>query len=101
MTRSPNTNTNGKSFDLDTVNMVWQKAKRIANSKTDSFREDICGSIIAKSAYGKTAHEYGWEIDHIKPVSKGGTDQIDNLQPLHWETNRAKSDTYPWTCGTP
>jgi 5-methylcytosine-specific restriction endonuclease McrA len=47
--------------------------------------------------YGQTS-KYGWEIDHIKPVSKGGTDDLSNLQPLQWENNRRKGDNYPWHC---
>jgi len=39
------------------------------------------------------------EIDHIKPVSLGGTDDLRNLQPLHWRNNRYKGDNYPdWDC---
>ncbi|KUG25132.1 hypothetical protein ASZ90_005048 [hydrocarbon metagenome] len=41
---------------------------------------------------------YGWEIDHIIPLSLGGTDDIANLQPLHWENNRKKSDNLEWSC---
>jgi len=37
------------------------------------------------------------EIDHIKPVAKGGGDELENLQPLYWKTNRAKSDSWPVT----
>ena len=44
--------------------------------------------------YGNTSSKHGWEVDHIKPVSKGGTDDLSNLQPLQWDNNRKKSDTY-------
>jgi 5-methylcytosine-specific restriction endonuclease McrA len=40
--------------------------------------------------------EGGWEIDHIVPVSLGGSDDLDNLQPLWWKNNRRKGDNYPW-----
>lgn len=33
-----------------------------------------------------------WEIDHIIPVSKGGSFHYTNTQPLWWEKNREKSN---------
>ena len=39
--------------------------------------------------------KYGWEIDHLKPVVLGGTDDIENLNALQWQNNRSKGDDYP------
>ena len=33
-------------------------------------------------------------IDHIMPISRGGTNTIDNVQPLCHECNREKQDKY-------
>ena len=32
--------------------------------------------------YGRKDLEYGWVIDHIKPLSEGGTNDISNLRPM-------------------
>ena len=52
-----------------------------------------------REKYGQTAQlGEGWEIDHIKPIARGGIDDISNLRPLQWKNNRSKSDNYPdWT----
>jgi hypothetical protein len=95
MTRIYNTSSSGGSFDEATIEAVWKKGMPEGLS---SFRKDVCGASMFRNYYGKTKI-WGWEIDHIKPVSKGGTDDLDNLQPLQWENNRHKRDDWPdWTC---
>ncbi|MEM7241817.1 MAG: HNH endonuclease signature motif containing protein [Pseudomonadota bacterium] len=39
----------------------------------------------------------GWEVDHIVPKSKGGSNKRRNLQALQTEANRKKSDKIPRT----
>ena len=78
-----------------TINNTWEKASPIKGQNPDVYRKDAYGNKIRKASYG-TQGEFGWELDHKKPVSKGGSDNARNIQPLHWEENRQKSDKYPY-----
>jgi 5-methylcytosine-specific restriction endonuclease McrA len=82
------------TFDEYIIEQVWQKASKVQNNAPNIYRKDYAGAWIRRDQYGKQT-EYGWEIDHLNPVSNGGSDDLSNLFPLQWKNNLSKSDNYP------
>ena len=98
MARNRNTDTGGRPFGNTTVNAVWSKGRPVDGYDRNVWRYDMCGKPMKYSDYGNTSSAHGWEVDHIYPAAKGGSDDLSNLQPLQWDNNRQKSDIYPWSC---
>ena len=88
-----------KQTNEPTKTPVWAKGREIPRYDKSVWRHDICGAVMKYSEHGNTNSEHGWEIDHIHPTALGGKTTWENLQPLNWKNNRAKSDRYPWKCG--
>lgn len=98
MFRSNNTTLNGLSWSESTKRAVWNKGQVISGYSPEEWRRDICGFPMKWDEHGNRQSEYGWEVDHIYPASKGGSDDLSNLQPLYWKNNAEKGDKLDWTC---
>lgn len=72
---------------------VWLNADPIEGRDSRTWRKDPCGALMRWSDYGNCKSRWGWEVDHVMPVTMGGTDAIENLQALHWKNNRRKGET--------
>lgn len=80
------------SFSEGIVQRVWEKGKIVSGNDPNMWRMDQCGAWIGRVYYGNRDSQYGWEIDHITPVSDGGGDELYNLRPLQWGNNVSKQD---------
>jgi len=58
----------------------WEVLKR------DNYTCKKCGKSPSSD------HKVQLEVDHKVPVSKGGLDEVDNLQTLCWDCNQGKKD---------
>ena len=67
---------------------LWNNAKKVRGKNPNLYRRDVYGNQLFKPSYGKDSAQ-GWQIDHIKPKSRGGSDTTRNLQPLQSKKNRS------------
>jgi len=71
---------------------AWENAKKIRGKDPTQYRQDPYGNTIYKASHGKST-AMGWDVDHIKPKSRGGKDTTQNLQALNASQNRSKGAT--------
>ncbi len=64
------------AFTEEQIQKAWEKATVVVGYDSNVYRKDECGAWIARKQYGKRNLSFGWEIDHIKPQSKGGGDEL-------------------------
>lgn len=70
---------------------AWEKAGTIRGKDPGKYRKDPYGNVIYKACYGRNS-DMGWEVDHIRPRSRGGSDTTRNVQALNTGVNRHKRD---------
>ena len=73
---------------------IWNKGFVVPGYDSEKIRKDQCGAFIEWDKYGDRSdiNNMGWEIDHIKPVSKNGPDIVSNARPLQWYNNASRQN---------
>lgn len=69
---------------------VWDKMYK---NKEDVY--DYAGRLMKKSACGNPHSRFHPTIDHVRPLSNGGQDTLDNIVICHRDTNEEKADSFP------
>lgn len=81
-------------MDDELIMQIWEKAGIIEGLDPTLFRTDVCGAIMSWNHRNQDS-SFGWVIDHIYPVSKGGDDQLINLRAMNIANARSKGNDYP------
>ena len=78
------------------MKITEQTAKQLFREKyPNGVGYDFAGRKMSISNYGDSS-KVGWDVDHILPVSKGGTDAKENLQCTNVITNDNKANNTTW-----
>lgn len=77
-------------LNRETAMRLWNKA-----FGKETRVSDFANRVIDKGAYGDRNSEFGWNVDHILPVSQGGKTNDSNLFITHIKTNDEKADKFP------
>ena len=77
-------------LNRETAMRLWSKS-----FGKETKVKDFTGREIAKGAYNDRNSEYGWNVDHILPQSRGGKTADHNLICCHILTNDEKADKFP------
>ena len=82
----PSTDASGKPFDAATIEAVWNKA--VPCREHPPMRMDAYGALIWRGGYGNVSSKFGWIIGRRRSLTNGGGDELENLEPLQWETEQ-------------
>lgn len=77
-------------LNRETAMRLWSKS-----FGKETKVKDFAGREIAKGAYNDRNSEYGWNVDHVLPQSRGGKTADHNLVCCHITTNDEKADKFP------
>jgi len=67
----------------DCADSVWLKGTPIKGLNPNIWRLDASGKKIKRDKQNSKKSKYAWNIDHIIPKTREGSDELCNLQPLN------------------
>lgn len=71
----------------------WRKRLITKLMARDGCNCRLCGKILDRKISNPNSSEY-ITLDHIKPLSKGGEDNFQNIQLAHNKCNQLKANNY-------
>lgn len=77
-------------LNKETANRLWVKQ---FGKRQKAF--DFAGREIAKASYNDRNSNFGWNVDHVLPESRGGKTADHNLICCSIKTNDEKADRFP------
>jgi len=81
-------------YSKGTIEKLWNKLPDVKGYDPKEWKKDFAGAWIKRMAYCAES-KYGWVICRLTPAHEGGTDEFDNLRPMHWKNARTKGYKYP------
>lgn len=73
--------------------IAWKKSLISSLRQRDGKVCQLCNKPIDFKVKNPNARDYP-TIDHIVPLSKGGLDELENMQLAHRKCNEKKADKY-------
>ncbi len=89
---------NRKQLERATSGGVVLSRREIFNR--DDWKCQLCGITVIRVNNRGAYRPDGATVDHIIPLSRGGTHTMDNVQAACWACNTSKGDTMPEVYGS-
>lgn len=85
------------NYSKTKLKKIWEKAPECDCNSDDCHSNNhrlcyLCNEIILFGAYWQPNSKYRWDVDHVKPKSKNGNNNISNLMPCCIYCNRKKGN---------
>jgi len=71
---------------------IWDNTARGGGRNNLLYRRDIAGAFIKMGELNQET-EFGWVIEPLMPLEKGGKLEVNNCLAMHWKNAKARRET--------